>query len=141
MWKNRTPNRSILALLCTIALAGDPLQAIGQRKLSILTGDIPGRNPGCSIVSIDRLNASRMGQEILALDKGMTPEQVDRIVSGNPSQTYWLISGTEYGVMRWYAEAEGHEIELLLGFRNRMLNAIDLIWKSGDRKCAIGVRD
>lgn len=141
MWKNPAPNRSILALLCTIAVTGVPLQAIGQRKLSILTGDIPGRNPGCSIVSIERLNVSRMGREILALDKGMTPERVDAIVSGNPSEPYWLISGTEYGVMRWYAEAEGHEIELLLGFRNRKLNAIDLVWKSGDRKCTIGVRD
>lgn len=128
---------AILALSVQWAAASP--SAIAERRLSVVSGDIPGRNPDCSIVSIDRLNATRMAREILALEKGMSPEQVDAIVTGDPTERYGAIAQTEFGVMRWKAVTASHEIELLLGFKHQRLQEIDLIVRSGDTKCVIGV--
>jgi hypothetical protein len=143
-----TKNRSRYLVQGTVSISiaglsmlGISHVAIAERRLSVFTGDIPGRNPGCSIVSVDRLNAARMGRELLALEKGMSPKEVDAIVSGSPSEAYWLIPNTEYGVMRWSAVVEGNNIDLSLGFKNGGLREINLIWKKGNVRCSFGIED
>jgi hypothetical protein len=132
---------TLVFFLFNLVLMGIPLQAIAQRKLFVFSGDVPGRRPGCSIVSIDQLNNSQTGREILALENGMTPQQVEAIISGNPSEPYRLIDGKEEGVMRWRAENGRRVMQLTLGFKNRGLNEIHLLLRSGDVDCKIGVEN
>jgi hypothetical protein len=130
---------SLVFFFLNIFIIGNTLQAIAERKLSVYKGDIPGRDPGCSIVSINDINNSKGGQQVLALEKGMTPEQVDEIISGSPTTPYWRAEGTEYGFMRWSAGNENRSVELSLGFRNRRLNEIDMIYRNSGVECVIGV--
>ncbi|MEG4007714.1 hypothetical protein QUA41_17645 [Microcoleus sp. Pol11C1] len=130
---------SLVFFFLNIFIIGNTLQAIAQRKLTVYNGDIPGRDPGCSIVSIDDLTNSKGGQQVLALEKGMTPEQVDEIISGSSTTPCWRAEGTEYGFMRWSAGNENRSVELSLGFRNRRLNEINMIYRNGGVRCVIGV--
>jgi hypothetical protein len=131
-----------LLILFNLVLIGIPLQAIAQRRLFIFSGDIPGRRPGCSIISIDNLSNSQTGRELLALEDGMTPQQVQAIISGNPSEPYRLIyDGAKEGVMRYSADKGRAGLKLTLGFRNNGLNAISLSVTDGNVDCQIAVED
>jgi len=132
----------VLLILFNLVLIGIPLQAIAQRRLFIFSGDIPGRRPGCSIMSIDKLSNSQTGRELLALEDGMTHQQVEAIVSGNPSEPYRLIyEGSKEGVMRYRADKGSAGLRLTLGFTNNGLNEIHFSVTDGNVDCQIGVQD
>lgn len=127
--------------LINIIIIGNPLQAIAQRKFYFYKGDIPGRNPGCSIISIDSFTNSELGRELLTLEKSMRPAQVDANITGDPTIPYWTTKEGEYGSMRWSRENGNRSVELLLEFRYGRLNEINVIMRNGDAACVIRVEE
>jgi hypothetical protein len=127
--------------LINIIIIGNPLQAIAQRKFYFYEGDIPGKNPGCSIISIDSFTNSELGRELLALEKRMSPEQVDANITGDPTTPYWAAREAEFGTMRWLRKNENRSVELVLAFRYRRLNQINVVMTNGDARCVIRVEE
>ncbi|MBE9183977.1 hypothetical protein IQ270_04370 [Microcoleus sp. LEGE 07076] len=125
--------------LINIIIIANPLQAIAQRRLSVYKGDIPGKNPGCSIISMESLTNSELGKEFLNLTRGITPEQADAIITGNPSIPHWSVEGLADSQMQWSRSDGNRSVEILLRFKYRRLNEFYLIMRNGDAACAITV--
>jgi hypothetical protein len=127
--------------LINITIIANPLPAIAQRKLSVYQGDIPGRNPGCSIISIDTLTNSPLGKEFLALTRGITPEQADSIITGSPTTPHWSVEGQADSFMQWVRTDGNRSVEIRLRFKYRRLNEFYLLMRNGDVACAITVEE
>jgi len=132
---------TLVFFLINIIIIGNPLQAIAERKFSVYEGDIPGKNPGCSIISIDSFTNSELGRELLALKKYMSPEQVDANITGDPTTPYLAAREAEFGTMRWLRKNENRSLELVFVFKYRRLDIIYVVMTNGDARCVLRVEE
>lgn len=116
--------------------------AIG-RTIFVGSGDIyGGRRPKCSFTSPEYLNQTTLGQRLLQLIYGISPEKAMAIMQWPPTEPYRIIPGKGlHGVMRWTSEDNGDVVEVVTGFKDHQLTEVHLIIVNDGRRCTFGLED